>query len=585
MLTSYQEAVEDEMWHNFNRGRIFVGDATPTGNDSHWTSTLEEQGRDSVLTYPERPGYGQMVSNMTRVGPRIILPDLQPSNFAGTDHDLRPMGQQGALEPAAYLNEANVSRIGLRPSPSPQQTQHWFPDFESGRPELGLLGVPESTVDSNARNLLQSNYSPDGWAGRPSQPVRPYQNQSLVSEVGPFASHSLPQMTGNLQASLINSYTPTDQDAGAFGGEEHRPWNQMGSQNVAMYDPAALNQFHLTHRDHQASLGNPYIFGSQAASTQGLGMQRPLNPVELSNVPMFEGNHATYLRHAETDLQPARQPAQQQMYIPALTLPQLPEVAYGHIPNFQLPPIPQPSPSHPFLRPLAPAPPQNQPPTVDRVTYLYGHHGRPPVNTQWPLSIDISIIEICTFCPDWLLIPEAIGRAVRNGWTRDSLAKAILHAENNLTSDSLQKRLGRIQKQISMGCKLVDDKSLATIADGGSRFKADDFRSLHGLQNDLTANNWRLRDTYTSAEPSDETGHMSLSAMSAHVANWPSGSDRLIMTQCMEYARDHPQEGLDTRHWAAIFGRHGFVEPPAPAGGQNRDVEARDRFDRAVPNP
>ncbi|KAM0712240.1 hypothetical protein Q7P37_011334 [Cladosporium fusiforme] len=140
---------------------------------------------------------------------------------------------------------------------------------------------------------------------------------------------------------------------------------------------------------------------------------------------------------------------------------------------------------------------------------------------------------------------------------------------------------------MSNGCKLVDGVSLASIAEGGSRFDADGFRVRHGMQHDLTANYWRLRDTYTASEPIEETRHMRLSAMSSHVVNWPTGSDRLLMTQCLEYARDHPQEELDTRHWAAIIERHGFTAPPAPAPGPgtNQDTRALEKLERLVPTP
>lgn len=226
------------------------------------------------------------------------------------------------------------------------------------------------------------------------------------------------------------------------------------------------------------------------------------------------------------------------------------------------------------------------PPNTGPHRYLRPHHERPPDNVQWPMNIEISMIEICTFCPDWLLNPEVIARAIRNGWNREAIAKAQLYATDELTHDNWLRQNGRIQKQISFGGKLFDNVSIASINDGGRRFDSEYFRNRHGQQLDLTANAWRLKDTYQNARVASESiGHMPLSALYNRVINWPSGEDRMLMTQCLEFARNNQQLNLDTSHWDWIIQSQNFAAPAAMRTGVNRDDEALRRLHENVDDP
>lgn len=103
------------------------------------------------------------------------------------------------------------------------------------------------------------------------------------------------------------------------------------------------------------------------------------------------------------------------------------------------------------------------PPRMYPEMYLPRHHERAPRNAQWPLNIEISLVEICTFCPSWFMIPEAVGRAIRNGWSREALTKAELLAENPvLDYGAFTTRHGRIQKQISQGAKMLNGVAAST---------------------------------------------------------------------------------------------------------------------------
>lgn len=231
-------------------------------------------------------------------------------------------------------------------------------------------------------------------------------------------------------------------------------------------------------------------------------------------------------------------------------------------------------------RPQPPAGFNDQPPArMTAGNYLNPNLGGPRRTVQWPENIDISLVEICTFCPQWLQNPEVVGRAIRNGWPREALAKAQLLVEDPATRDTLDRRSSRLQKQISTGCKLLDGEPDAT------RFNSDDFRARHGMQFDLTANAWRFKHSYDPERNAYEwLGDMPLSAFYTNVFNWPTGNDRLLMTQCLEFARANPGRQLDTSHWDWIITSQNLTAPPPPANGLHRDVDALQRL-ALIPNP
>jgi hypothetical protein len=197
----------------------------------------------------------------------------------------------------------------------------------------------------------------------------------------------------------------------------------------------------------------------------------------------------------------------------------------------------------------------------------------------WPANVDISLVEICTFCPNWFMLPEPAARAVRNGWTREALGKAQLHAVGALGWDEWQRAINRIQKQVSACCKLIDGFS----SEDRVRHNSQAFRIRHGPQNDLTASAWQFKVEYEPGTPV-QTGHVPLSYLCGVVVNWPVGNDRLLMTQCLEFARNNEHLNLDTSHWDWIIRSQGLTAPPVPAR-LNRDVEAYQRLNSSVADP
>lgn len=255
----------------------------------------------------------------------------------------------------------------------------------------------------------------------------------------------------------------------------------------------------------------------------------------------------------------------------------------------QLPAAP-PAASRPTLPPGLPLAVAQRPPTpvgfndqpqarMLPSSYLTPHLGTPRRNVQWPENIEISLVEIATFCPNWFHNPEVISRAIRNGWSREGIAKAQLLAEDPATRDDFKTVIDRVQQQISRGCKLLDGQPIK------GRFNASGFRSRRGAQNDLTANAWQFRHNYNpSVNALEHLGDMPLSAFYAHVQTWPTGNDRLLMTQCLEFAFRNPRRQLDTSHWNWIITSQGFAPPPPLANGQHRDHDALERLGH-LPNP
>ncbi|KAK6384195.1 hypothetical protein LTR65_009767 [Meristemomyces frigidus] len=263
-------------------------------------------------------------------------------------------------------------------------------------------------------------------------------------------------------------------------------------------------------------------------------------------------------------------------------------LTWGHIPEpSRFAPQAQP----PFtLHPPPPAPPLvagNQGKTTRANNGgLYGQHVRnnPPVNVQPPLNMDISILEIMTFFPDWLQIPAFAMRAVRNGYTARDLAKMNLHSMGQLTKKSLETGRTRVTKQFTHGGLIY--VGLKPTKSGETPWSGDAFRRVHGSQNELTANEWELRWHLSIHARRMEFGHIKLSVIHGRVPpnKWPTGQDRLLLTQCLEFARQNPQLDLDTSHFDWIIHTHG-LQTPQVGSGADHDAASLTRFNRAVPDP
>ena len=209
----------------------------------------------------------------------------------------------------------------------------------------------------------------------------------------------------------------------------------------------------------------------------------------------------------------------------------------------------------------------------------------PPVNVHPPRDINIGMLEIRTFFPNWLQIPDLIVRAMRNDWRRKDLGKAQLNATAQLNSGRLDTVSNRIQKQMSDGGILYNGLEK-------SRTKwSMDLATQHGPDNDLTANRWDLRSDHDIDIQAQSFEHISLAEIIRGVPDrrrWPGGRDRLLLTMCLEYAANNPHLDLDTSHYGWIIQTQGFVDQHVGWGGaapSQHDIDALDRLRTNVQDP
>ena len=181
---------------------------------------------------------------------------------------------------------------------------------------------------------------------------------------------------------------------------------------------------------------------------------------------------------------------------------------------------------------------------------------RPPHTTRPPAGIPIGAVEICTFFPNWLLLPAVAMRFQQNGWSRKDAAKAQLHAHTMLTKDNLTSAENRIQKQFSEG------GIIARNLPAGTHWSRDQATAL-GHQSDLTSAGWQLRGDYQNTGR-EVFGEICLADIRQQVPRhmWPAGNDRLILTQCLEFDEQYPYLHLDTSHIDWLVRTTGYIATP-----------------------
>ncbi|KAK5175160.1 uncharacterized protein LTR77_000297 [Saxophila tyrrhenica] len=222
----------------------------------------------------------------------------------------------------------------------------------------------------------------------------------------------------------------------------------------------------------------------------------------------------------------------------------------------------------PFDHGLANVPPAvrfNRPPLatrmpprgIDRATQdkngnTYGEQSRerPSHKVQPPAGIAIGMIEINTFFPNWVTLPRVAMRAVHGGWGSLDLARAQLCPQGLLDDKAkFDTSRSRIQHQLRTGAKMY-----------------------HGW----TAH---FNGEKVLRKPHEEVfGHTSLKEVYDQVsrANWPTGADRLLLTQYFEFAAANEGLDLDTSHINWIVQVNGWTHPVV--NQQTHDNEGLVRF-------
>jgi len=184
------------------------------------------------------------------------------------------------------------------------------------------------------------------------------------------------------------------------------------------------------------------------------------------------------------------------------------------------------------------------------------------------------MVELATWFPSSFVVPTAILRAVRNGFTRGDLAEMQLRPVNRLDEDEVVTAINRIQQQISKAGKLEDPSK-------SGRWNTAAYVRRTGRQHDMSTNGWKQKREYDGKDAQWTDMKLAEIAHSVPRQNWPTGDDRLLITACIEYAVANPGLELSTLEWSEIiqsqFGN--FVLPAAPTtANTNRDTAAHGRL-------
>lgn len=214
-------------------------------------------------------------------------------------------------------------------------------------------------------------------------------------------------------------------------------------------------------------------------------------------------------------------------------------------------------------------------PKITKTTYGDLTKDRPLANVCLPLDVEISVAELMIFFPNSMQIPLMAKRLMRNGFPGQTLAKVQLDAVNKLTDKNVTTTDDRLKRQFKAGgeCEYADKKQ-------ANRTMWDQIAKADGPHLDLTANQFKLRCEYAYRDELHHWGHCKLSDVYGPVdaSKWPQGNDRLVLTQCLDFAQANPHLDLDTSHWACINQQINPQPPPFPAGYKTRDHEALERF-------
>lgn len=211
--------------------------------------------------------------------------------------------------------------------------------------------------------------------------------------------------------------------------------------------------------------------------------------------------------------------------------------------------------------------------------YGLGLKGRVPPDCQLPLNVDIGLREALTFFPNHVQIPELADRLMRNGIPIKQAAKMQLFAVDRVNKKDVQTVENRLKQQFSKAGKIlykneIDDKPW----EQSTAVKK-------GVQPDLTANSWKLRSQHAGHATNFHNFKLADIAKAVPRERWPKGNDALLITKCLEYAMDNPDEDWNTTHWHVLITMLRLQPPAAPANYTTRDHEALKRFREEVANP
>lgn len=242
------------------------------------------------------------------------------------------------------------------------------------------------------------------------------------------------------------------------------------------------------------------------------------------------------------------------------------------VPQPQAPPPA--NPPAPVLPAQAPVPaPNPQAPAGQAVVpagrnYNRDLFGTLPATVSLP-PCDIGAVELLTFFPNHTQWPEAGLRLYRNQWAMIDIASGQLYARGNLSSASRDRRYAAMRQQmLANGKEFFNDPAFTTTGNAHQL----------GATNAFNGANYAARRN-VQAKLTDDSR---LLECVVGVVNWPTGSDRGIVTQCVELANATQDATLRIRNVPLIAAQHGFVMPAEAALGQLWDTNARARTVLAI---
>ena len=180
----------------------------------------------------------------------------------------------------------------------------------------------------------------------------------------------------------------------------------------------------------------------------------------------------------------------------------------------------------------------------------------------------IGAVELLTFFPNHTQWPEAGLRLYRNGWAGLEIAKVQLHARGRLNKKSCDKRDSALKHQV--------------LTNGAAFFNADKFQRASHAHLMTAVTTYDASAYAPRASVAWKLTTTTLVDIARGVAIWPTGQDRGIVTQAIEYARQNGLNQLTTADIPGLAQQLGFAAPSEASGAQ-WDQRARERAVPATP--
>lgn len=189
------------------------------------------------------------------------------------------------------------------------------------------------------------------------------------------------------------------------------------------------------------------------------------------------------------------------------------------------------------------------------------------VDCQLPANLVIGAYELCAFLPNHTQWPAAGLRLHRNGCTSNDVIKMQLHARNRVSKANVRFRHQMMRAQVR-----DNGREFFNIP----KFNITTHKNLLTATSNYTTNNWQPRAKMTKTLLGKPLVNLAVG-----VTNMPTGQDRGLLSQCVEYAVQTGQAHLTTMDIPHIVQQQGF-NLPGEAYGALWDQNANSRCQAAI---